>query len=204
MDLFKDMRSHYISRIQESGSHQDKEQLGAWLEKETECGESTPVILLMRLSNQWVREHTKAYQTPTILKKWKDNMPAPVAAWFFHECDIIAIEDAYFFDFSKEPGERISKLLVATCYAYLDLTGESSRHGVWHQGQRIFNESSRLKSLHAARVLRELSSSGVVHDKEDDYVTKYCQEIANKGTSTCDLNPYSFSGVGRNKLLGLK
>jgi hypothetical protein len=87
-------RALFIAEIHESGSPKDKEQLERSLSKEHLTG-PVPLIVLIRLLSPFARRYTKVYQTPTILKEWKDSMPAPAAVWFFHECDEHAIEEAY-------------------------------------------------------------------------------------------------------------
>jgi hypothetical protein len=125
-----EVRELEIAQIRESGTEDDKARLNHWLSEEERTGKGIPPILLLRLSSAWVREHTKASMTPTILKSWKDSLSAPVAVWFFHECDVDAIEHAYFLDFDKDIGIRmISKEIISTCYAYRELIGESSKRG---------------------------------------------------------------------------
>lgn len=170
-------------------------------ELEEETGKQTPPILLLRLSSDWVRQHTKAYMTPTILKKWKDSMPPKVAMYFFHECDIVAIEDAYFFDFDKSIGEEIlDKMIIGTCYAFLNITGESSHHGTWFQGKKVWDEVNRAKCTAAANVLIKLCKSKNFKTK-DDFLNNYLEGIK-EGTLTCNLQPIAFTGELRLKLVG--
>lgn len=126
-------------------------------------------------------------------------MPSNVAVFFLHECDIIGIEDAYFLDFDKSFGERIDKKLIATCYAFQGITGESSRHGKWFQGENVwdgFSIQERKKFRCVAQMLRVLCDSKKVNTK-DASLNKYCNSIAERGTLTRDLEPISFTGEGR-------
>ena len=139
--------------------------------------------------------------TPTILKKWKDSMPPKVAVYFFHECDIIAIEDAYFFDFDKSIGEEIlDKMIIGTCYAFLNITGESSRYGTWFQGKKVWDDVNRAKCTTAAKVLNKLCESKNFKTK-DDSLNAYLEGIE-EGTLTCNLQAIAFTGELRLKLLG--
>ena len=145
--VYEELRPRWIAEIRERGSKEDNTQLDYWLQQEENTGDTIPYILLMRLRSSWCREHTKACKTPTILKNWKDSMPPAVAVYFFHECDVIAIEESYFYDYDQSYVEKVllneeKKRLVATCYAYLDVTGESSRHGTWYQGKRVWDDLS--------------------------------------------------------------
>uniref|UniRef100_A0A6T8JUE1 Uncharacterized protein n=1 Tax=Proboscia inermis TaxID=420281 RepID=A0A6T8JUE1_9STRA len=185
------LRESSISDIREKGSPEDNDELDGLLRIEAERGEPIPLILLMRLSSSWFREHTKAYKTPTILKKWKDGMPPNVAVWFFHECDIYAIETAYYYDFETSFGERIDKRIIGTCYAYLNLTGESFRHGTWFQGKKIFDSLSyagKHKCSRAAKMLQTCCNDGTIPSKHA-FTIKFCQDIVGQGTLTRDLLP---------------
>jgi len=81
-------------------------------------------VVLSRRDNPWVREHSKKSQTPTIVKKWKDSFPAPLAVLLFHECDIIKIEAAYHCDFIvlKVENGGLTETWIAFVYAYLEVT----------------------------------------------------------------------------------
>ncbi len=81
-------------------------------------------MVLSRRDNPWVREHSKKSQTPTIVKKWKDSFPAPLAVLLFHECDIIKIEAAYHCDFIvlKVENGGLTETWIAFVYAYLEVT----------------------------------------------------------------------------------
>lgn len=200
----KEIHTSLIEMINNQGSQEDKAQLQIWLKEEEQSGVPTPAIILMRLSCAWSREHTKEYQTPTILKNWKDAMPPNVAVYFFHECDVIAIEEAYFLDFDKFFGERIDKKMIATCYAFKGITGESSCRGVWHQGKKVWDGLSvtqKAKSHQAAKALRNMCISKTI-EKTDDFTTGWCDKISKGGVLTCDLEWINFSGKGRMKYLG--
>ena len=126
-------------------------------------------------------------------------MPPNVAVWFFHECDIYAIETAYYYDFEKSFGEHINKSIIGICYAYLNLTGESSRRGTWFQGKKIFNNLSHAgkhKCSLAAKMLQTCCNHGTIPSK-DIFIIKWCQDIVDLGTSTCDLWAVSYTGDGR-------
>jgi hypothetical protein len=148
----KDVReTFFIAGIRSEGTAEDVKELERLLQWETEKGERMPSIIIGRLNgtktSQWFRENTKAYQTPTILNNWKKSFPAPVAVCFFHECDVCAIDEALYLDFDKSVGEKIlSKNIIATCYAYLYLTGSCPgvQRGIWHQGKKVFEEKGSI------------------------------------------------------------
>ena len=129
-------------------------------------------------------------------------MPPKVAIYFFHECDIFAIEQAYLYDFDKSFGERIDKKIIATCYAFLDITGESSRYGTWFQGKKVWEELcfNQIMYSRAAGVLRDLCKAKKF-DTRDAFLNKFLEEPLMEGTLTCNLLPLSFSGEGRSNLL---
>jgi hypothetical protein len=89
-------RTHWIKELRSEGTAEDVKELERMLQWEEEVGERVPSIMIGRLEgrrdSQWLREHTKAYVTPTILDEWKNSLPVPVAVWFFHECNVIAIK----------------------------------------------------------------------------------------------------------------
>ena len=194
-----------IASIRKNGSDEDKAKLDYYISVAEKQGVTAPYMLIQRINFPWFREHSKAYKTPTILKKWKDAMPADVAVWFFDECDIIAIENAFEFDFSTKAGKDIDSKILVTCYAYLGLTGERNLHGTWHQGKKAFEEATlfyRSRMTRAAKVLHSLCTSNApVNIKNDPFLAKYLKEIREDGKVTCDIVPMSFSGEGRRELL---
>ena len=74
-EYFNAVREESIKSVSENGSAENKDRLQAFLELEKRTGERMPTMMFRRLSNEWVREHTKAYQTPTILRDWKAETP---------------------------------------------------------------------------------------------------------------------------------
>lgn len=64
------LREEAIISIRSTGSTKNKERLEAFLELEAKHwqGKQLPYMIFGRLSNEWMREHTKKYQTPTILR----------------------------------------------------------------------------------------------------------------------------------------
>jgi len=198
----KDAVESSIISIRENGSEEDKRKLDHLLLVASKEGVSVPWLLVRRIASPWMREHTKAYKTPTILKKWKDEMPSNVAVWFFHECDIMAIEIAFESDYDTEPGKNIDPLIIATCYAYLGLTGERNRHGTWYQGKEAFDNSIIQKKVTSvAHLLHRLCTSRTpMNIKDDAFLTKWLKDVLEDGTPTCDLEPISFAGEGRRKL----
>ncbi|CAB9504386.1 expressed unknown protein [Seminavis robusta] len=163
---------------------------------ENDEGTVFPPIVFGRMSSPRMRENTKAYQTPTILKEWKDSLPAPVAVWFFHECDVIAMEHAHWLDFDQEVGTQVlSEELIGTCYAYRKLLGQDAHHGTWHQGERAYETIRKGQYDQAARVIQSLVKRGPPKDFE-----KYGNRFVGKKTK--DLEPICFSGEGRKLLFG--
>lgn len=199
-------REFSIEDIRSEGSEQDQEKLERWLALERERGTPIPIILLQRLANKWVRHDSKvraaAYMSPTILKQWKDSLPAPVACWFFHESDIVAIEDAYYFDLSKEIGKGIlQKNTIGVCVAYRILSGEGESHKKWLQGDQIFHEMTPQQrsccKMIAGMIYCAVNSGNYVEDLlvQEDFDKKWLYDMHDKTTEY--LHPGSFTGIGK-------
>ena len=169
---------------------------------EADSGEQIPYILLLRLKT-WTRKHTKVYQTPTILRNWKNSLPAPVASWFFHECDVIAMEMAYDYDFDQSLGDTILSIdIKATCYAFLYLTGDQVglRRGKWYQGEKAYTSGGLRKKRWkaAAEALHAFAKDGQVVWQGE--LWRVGESL--KGVDTSSLKPLSFSGEGRTIFFG--
>lgn len=100
MSLFEQGREHPIKCALKCGSEEDKKELQPMLDWEAECGEKIPFTFYTRL-NPWVREQTQAYKTPTILKQWKDSLPAPVAVWFSVNVSSLQLNMTIYLDFDR-------------------------------------------------------------------------------------------------------
>ena len=71
-DWGHDVRVTSISSVREGGSTRNKAPLEAFLKLEEATGYRLPFIVFSRLASEWVSD-----QTPTILRKWKNSVPAP-------------------------------------------------------------------------------------------------------------------------------
>jgi hypothetical protein len=116
---------------------------------------------------------------------------------------LLSKDQALYFDFNKSVGEKIlPKEIIATCYAYLYLTGDrpAAHRGTWHQGKKKFEEKSAVqqgKFKAIADLLRRFARTGRV---EIEGVPFECGDAYFIGKSTCDLEPinyYSGEGTGR-------
>ena len=65
-------------------------------------------------------------------------------------------------------------MIIGTCYAFLNITGESSHHGTWFQGKKVWDEVNRAKCTTAANVLIKLCKSKNFKTK-DDFLNKYLE-----------------------------
>lgn len=150
----------------------------------------TPHELVQRLTNPWCRKHWKACQTPSILKQWKDSLPACLAVNVFHEAHIVQIEDAHDMDHVLEPySSRISNTMKAVCYAYLKIAGTC--FGTWHQGKRAFDTPLKDRFRAIAKLLHERALK--VKDGNLECCTDWGQRFV--GIATGELEPISFGGT---------
>ncbi len=200
-----------ISRIEKEGSDKDKDILRSLSDRNQRFGIYTPIMFLTRLSSVLTQE-----STPTIIKKWKDDMKPDVAVWFFDSCDIYAMNSASSADDSKTKyGYQIDKRVIATCYVYL--THESSDYSAWNQGKEIFesmSDAEKIKCTDAVEILQSLNTTGItaevlqtlnssaIINEEDSRILEWCRNIAKKGTPTSELGAPSYAGKGRSRLLG--
>lgn len=103
---------YLINEILTNGTPFTRKEFKKRVMKDTPSYEDgTKTDLLMNLSGMFHREHNQDYLSPTIMKEFKDSLPAPLAAWLFRKHEVVAIERAYHYSLNPTDHWALEKLI---------------------------------------------------------------------------------------------